>query len=487
MNAITSAVQDYRTIWRATTIQRVDGAARQMRRLAILLLLGGAGFLAIAGAGQRLDGWIVARLLLGLGAAWAVLAWAILFMPGSALLNSATHARLVPRQRRRLMQMSGGSWLLLTLALTVVAGTWTAFPLIGAYLLSFALALATGNPRTVAPVIVIGNWGWLSHRVLPPGLVDTLAGDTATAVYALLLVPAAAWALRRMYPAGGDAHFDRHAALRGHIARFEGGGVSSLDGGRSARAYAAALRRDCSRDGRRGRRPADPARMLMHALGPSVHWSAWTGSVVVMLSVGAGIRLMRMWQEGGGDSQSLHDFIDGASLAGLGMLMLTILFSTAAFSRAITRTHGEQALLRLAPLAGDAALLNRRLAGQLLQRALGLWVVLAVAILCVSALVAGPGVLLRQFGLCCLAGQVAMLGLLGDYAGKGGWHAALAWRAAGLALLEVVAAAGLAWFSGASIWLWMAALAVGVAGFWLRRSWQRMLAAPVAFPARRMG
>jgi len=487
MTMMTNALRDYRTIWRVTTVQRVDGAARRMRRLAILLLLGGVVFLGVAIGRGRLDGWIAARLLLGLGTAWAALAWAILFVPGAALLNSAIHARLMPRQRRRLIQMSGGGWLLLTLALTAVAGTWTAFPLIGAYLLSFALALATGNPRTLAPVIVIGNWGWLSHRVLPPGLVDTLAGDSATALYALLLVPATAWAMRWMYPAGGDAHFDRHAALRGHIARFEGRGGSSLDEGRSARAYAAALRRDCSRGGLRGRRPADPARMVMHALGPSVHWSAWTGSIVVMLAVGVGIRLMRMWQEGGGGSQSLHDFIDGASLAGLGMLMIMILFSTAAFSRAITRTHGEQALLRLAPLAGNAALLNRRLAGQLLQRALGLWVVLAVAILCVSVLVAGSGVLLRQFGLCCLAGQVAMLGLLGDYAGKGGWHAALVWRAAGLVLLEVAGAAGLAWVSGASIWLWMAAIAVGVAGFRLRRSWQRMLAAPVAFPARRMG
>jgi len=227
--------------------------------------------------------------------------------------------------------------------------------------------------------------------------------------------------------------------------------------------------------------------MLMHALGPSVHWSAWTGSVVVMLAVGIGIRLMRMWQESGGSSESLHHFIDGASSAGLAMLMLTIVFATAAFSQAITRTRGEQSLLRLAPLAGDAALLSRRLAGQLLQRALGLWIGLALVILAVSALVAGPGVLLRQFGLCCLAGQVSMLGLLGDYAGKGGWTPALAWRAALLALLEVLAAAGLAWLSGMSIWLWMAAIALGMAGFRLRRSWLGMLAAPVAFPARRMG
>lgn len=474
MTAITSAFHDYRAIWRVTTLQRTESAAKHMRSLAVVLLVGGAIFLAIAFWRNRLDGWIVARLLLGLGASWGALAWAILFVPGSALLHSAPHGGLVPRQRRRLMQMSGGGWLLLTLALAAVAGTWTAFPLIGAFLLSFAGALSTGNPRALMPVIVIGNWSWLSRRVLPPGLVEMLAGDTACAVYAVLLVPIAAWTLRWMYPAGGDAHFTRHDTLRGQLARFEGRGGASLQDGCSPGAYTAALRR------------ADPGRMLMHALGPAVHWSAWTGLVAIMLAVGIGIRLLLAWQAGGAGG-SLQDAVDRGAAAGLGMLMLMILFSTAAFSQAITRTRGEQALLRLAPLAGDAALLNRRLAAQLLQRGLVLWAVLAVAILAVSVLVAGPGVLLRQFGLCCLAGQVAMTGLLGDYAGKGGWTQALAWRAAGLALLEVLAAAGLAWVSGIPVWLWMAAIALGVAGFRLRRSWLGMLAAPVAFPARRMG
>ncbi|TQK02704.1 hypothetical protein [Herbaspirillum sp. SJZ107] len=482
MKMMTRALRDYRALWRAATVQRVEGAPRLMRRLAILLLLGGAGFLALAIVRGGLDGWIAARLLLGLGTAWVALVWALLFVPGSALMNMASHARLVPRQRRRLMQMSGGGWLLLTLALTAVAADWTVLPLAGAYLLSFAVALASGNPRALLPIIVMGNWGWLSRRVLPPGLGETLAGEPAMAVYTVLLVPVAAWTLRWMYPAGGDAHFARQDALRSNFARFEGigGGTRSLEGGGATlRAYAAALRRDC----RDGRRRANPGRMLMHALGPSVHWSSWAGLVAVMLAVGIAIRLL-VWQAGSAPQQGAAAHGVGA---GLGMLMLAILFSTAAFSQAIDRTRGEQALLRLTPLAGDTALLNRRLAGQLLRRGLGLWAGLTLAILCVSMLAAGPGVLPIQFGLCCLAGQVAMMGLLGDHAGQGGWRPALAWRAAGLALLELMAAAGLAWVSGMPVWAWMAAVALAVAGFLLRRSWQGMLAAPVAFPARRLG
>jgi hypothetical protein len=482
MNAIACTLQDYRNIWRVTTVQQTESTVKLVRRLALLILFGGATVVAITLWHHKMDDWIFARLLVGGLGCWAALLWALLYVPGSMRLNSAIHARLLPRQRRRLMQMTGGGWLLLTLAFTAVLGSWTAFPVIGIHLLSFVLLFSTGNPRTGVPMLIVGNWGWVSRRLLPPALVEVLTSDAAMAVLTVLLVPIAAWTLRWLYPAGGDAHFDRHLTLHRQVASFQGQGGSSLDQGRGTRAYAAALRRDC----RHGTRGADPGRMLMHALGPSVHWSAWTGMAAVMLAVGIAIRLLLAWQDGGAGG-TLRDAVDHGAAIGLGMLMLMILFSTAAFSQAITRTRGEQALLRLAPLAGDAALLNRRLAGQLLQRALGLWIMLGVAILCVSALVAGPAVLLRQFGLCCLAGQVTMMGLLGDYAGKGGWHAGLAWRAAGLALLEVLAAAGLALVSGVSIWLWVAAIAVGMAAFQLRRSWQRMLAAPVAFPARRMG
>ena len=482
MNMMTSALQDYRHIWRVTTAQRAEGSVKLIRRLGWLALAGGAVVLAIAVARHALDAGTAARLLVGIGTFWLALVWTLLFVPGSMLLNAAANARLVPRQRRRLMQMAAGGWLLLTLALTVVAGTWTALPVVGLYLIAFALMFGAANIRAVVPMLIVGNWGWASRSVLPPALVEALASDTAMALLAVLLVPAGVWTLRRMYAPGGDAQFIFQDTLRRHMARLEGRGGAALQEGRSARAYTAALRRDA----RHGQR-ADPGRMLMHALGPSAHWSAWAGSIAAMLAAGIVVHLLRMWQENGGGSKSLHDMIVGASSAGLAMLMLTILFSTAAFGQAIARTRGEQALLRLAPLAADTALLNRRLAAQLLRRALGLWAALTVAILCVSVLAAGPGVLLRQFGLCCLAGQVAMMGLLGDYAGQGGWRPALAWRAACLALLEMLAAAGLAWVSGISVWVWMAAIALAMAGFRLRRSWQAMLAAPVAFPARRMG
>jgi len=481
MNAMTNALQDYRAIWRVTTLQRAEGSVKLVRGLALLALVVGAAVAAVALARHKLDAGTCARALLGIVAFWLGMVWTVVFVPGSLLLNAAANARLVPRQRWRLMQMAGGGWLLLTLASTALAGSWTAFPVIGIYLIAFTLLFGAANPRAVVPMLIVANWSWVSRRVLPPALLDALASDAALALFAALLVPAGAWVLRWMYAPGGDAQFDRQAVLRMQIASLEGRGVSgSLDKRSGAlRTYTAALRRDAGR----GWQGADPGRMLMYALGPDVHWSAWRGTALFMLAVGAGVRLLLAWQ---GRGQSLHDFVGGASLVGLGSLVLTIVFAAAAFGQSLSRTRGEQALLRLAPLTGDTALLNRRLAGQLLRRALGLWTVLAVVILVVSALVAGPGVLLRQFGLCCLAGQVAMMGLLGDYAGNGGWNTALAWEEAALALPEVLAAFGLGALIGTPPWPWMAAIALGVAAFRLRCAWHGMLAAPVAFPARRM-
>jgi hypothetical protein len=152
------------------------------------------------------------------------------------------------------------------------------------------------------------------------------------------------------------------------------------------------------------------------------------------------------------------------------------------------RTPGEQALLRLTPRAGDAALLNRRLAGRVLRQALGCWAVLTVVVMGVSLLLdAGPDALLRQLGLCSLAGQVAMMGLLGDYAsGAGGWNLALALRAAAYAAVQALAAVGLGKLTGTTAWPWLIEISLAVCVIKLRLDWKRMLAAPPAFPAGRM-
>jgi hypothetical protein len=365
------------------------------------------------------------------------------------------------------MQMFVGGWLLLTAAVTVVAGRWAAFPICGAYLLAIGL-MAAGNMYAWGLMVLAGNWPWLSRYLLPPALAEAFNGNTGAAVLMVVLVPAGVWGLRWIYPAGGDAHFERRSKQAMRMERLRDSGWA---GGLFT--YAAALRRDC--------KAADPGRMLLHALGPAAHWSAWIGSGALMLALAVVVGMAFML--GGAKYGSLR----GISTAWLGTQALVIVFSTAQLGQQMGRTVGEQALLRLTPLAGDATLLNRRLATQLLQGALRLWIGITAVILAVTALVSGDlATVLRELALCCLAGHVAMMGLLGDYAGAGGWNLGLGLRAAVLAIVQAIASVVLGRLSGTSVWLWIMVIAIATCAFQLSLGWQRMLAAAPAFPARRL-
>jgi xanthine/uracil/vitamin C permease (AzgA family) len=81
-----------------------------------------------------------------------------------------------------------------------------------------------------------------------------------------------------------------------------------------------------------------------------------------------------------------------------------------------------------------------------------------------------------------------MMGLLGDDAsGAGGWNLMLGLRAGALAVMQALAAVGLAWITGTTAWPWLIEISLAVCLVQLRLDWRRMLAAPPAFPAGRLG
>jgi hypothetical protein len=370
--------------------------------------------------------------------------------------------------------------------MTFGIGHWIALPAVALGVLALMLQCAGNkhvmNIMNVVPLLVLGaNWPWLVGVALPRQWIDAATGGGAL-VLGILVIPAAVWGLRWLYPAGGDAYFDRRGKQIERLAHFgrRGEDKQPMPEGRVVLAalgiYLAALRRDVKR--------ADPAAMLMHALGPVAHWSAWIGGVVTLLFMGVVARLVLAWSHEAG-AQAFFGWITDAGPA---ILSVTIALSTAQYGQQLRRTAGEQALLRLTPRAGDATLLNRRLAGRVLRQALGCWAVLTVVVMGVSLLVgAGPDALLRQLGLCSLAGQVAMMGLLGDYAsGAGGWHLALGLRAAAYAAVQALAAVGLGKLTGTTAWPWLIEISLAVCVVKLRLDWKRMLAAPPAFPAGRL-
>jgi len=474
MNA---ALRDYQLIWRAAAAQRDPDLMRT------LYMAGGAvGVCALIPAVLgSLQAAQVLRFLVAVVGALLVVVWSFVFVPGSIRLNSPINAWLLPQQRRRLLQMATVYWLLATPVIAFGIGMWDVLPLVALGTLGLPL-LGAGNRVVPWLLIVGGNWFWLARVVLPPAWADLATGNVAMGVLGVLVLPAAVWGLRWLYPAGGDAYLDRRdeqARLVGVVGNCDDGkqplsaGMAGQQGNLSL--YLSAMRRELRR--------ADPGAMLMHALGPTVHWTAWIAGVIALAALGVTARLL-MWSYGA----SMQAFVDWMSNVAPSVLALSLAFSTAQYGQQLRRTRGEQALLRLTPLIGDATLLNRRLATRMLRQALSIWVVQSLAVLCVTLpFITGPDALLRQIGLCSLAGQVALMGLLDDYASdQGGWNLAKGFRAAALAAVQALAAVGLGWLTGTTAWPWLVAIPLAVCCVLLRRDWKRMLAAPPAFPAGRM-
>lgn len=468
MSAGASAWRDYRRIWTAAVTWRNPAAVEWGGRIALLLALA-AGMAQLAGV---LKHGLLWRMELFIAGSWFAMLWITLFLPASVLMNSAPNARLVPRLRRRLVQLAGASWLFLALGLALLFD-WRAFPVFGFYVLGFMLSRA--GMRSGIVLILSGSfWPFLYAR-LPPGLAHALATPAALALASVLALACAGWTLARLYPAGGDRHLDRRARIVATIYRYEQRyDTSPADlPAPFLSAYARSLRRAC--------RLRRPQAMLMHALGVGAHWSVWLLSVGLVLAVGMGVRLYSI-VSGNGAAQGMSDWLTSG---GSSTTTFMVMFSTAQYAQQLRRTRGEQALLRLTPLAGDAALMNRRLAGGMLKGALAVWCMLAGAILAATWLLGGESGLARQFALRCLGGQVAMTNLLGDYARA--VPASIWWRYLP-ALLQAGCVAALALGLsrlGGDVWIWLTV--ISIAG-WIgvvALKWRRMLAAPPAYPVER--
>lgn len=467
---------DVRRIWRLTTTER---SGSTMTILNGLFLTAGALFLMAAGAAaltHRGNPLLALRVLAGGAGFWLALVWTSLFVPASMEMNTPANARLVPRQRRRLIQMAVAGWLLASIGVAIGYGAWGAFPAVGFALMGVPM-LRAGRYGGLL-LIMLSNWSALAERLLPASLVQAVGTPAGIALASALLLPVGAWVLRLGYPAGGDAHMD------GRAWRWLGGGNtrSGTTAPVSSRfwtarfAYSAALRRDC--------RAPRPQAMLMHALGPTAHWSAWSAMLLLMLAIG-----LAVWASVGlRGHAALGGFIDWLLGFGMSTTAVMVLFTTAQFPQQLRKTCAEQALLRLTPLAGDPARLNRRLALGLLRSALTIWVLVTGTILLAGWLLGASGFdLLCQLAMCCLGGQVAMTWLLGDFASS---VAAPDGVRLFLFVLQALVNVGLALLLarlGGGFWLVLALLGVLGAVLALVLGWRRMLAAAPAYPALRAG
>lgn len=238
---MTPALRDYGLLWSTATASR-DARAMWAFRLIALTLPLAVGLLAWTHTGS-----LAQTLGFALRVPVAVLLFAALtfYVPGAIRLNTPANARLVPRMRRRLAELTVLVWSLSTA--TAVLMAWdTPVPAATVGLATAAWLVGLGLSSAgyqIGSVIQIGLLFGIIWREHVPAMQF---GPAAMAGIVLLLLALAARTLELMFPNGGDRHWERRHAQARAIERTRPEGLmrqasSGLRFGRSL--YIAALRR----------------------------------------------------------------------------------------------------------------------------------------------------------------------------------------------------------------------------------------------------
>ncbi len=467
-----SRMQDYRLLWRAAiSHSNPFGSAIVRFGLAFVVLAGLAAQWGSKGAGEALVwAWRVLWL--------AVLAiWSYRFVPGAVQLAAPANAKLVPRARRRLMEMFCLIWLAGVIGLVLPSyadgGPGAMLPWIVA--LSLGSALAGAGHRAGVPVMMAVFFAAMFAESLRPAADAVLIHPAAQVLAPLLSVGLAALAARLVFPEAGERHW-RMVARRARMADMAvnpGMRVDKAPGLRSRHWYAATLRRDSAR--------RDPRRLLMHALGNTHHVDDLAMGLVLLSLVIFALGTFIGWRVG--------DEIVG----GIGWLfacsLLAVPFATSLrLSQLVPIRAGEQALVRLAPaMPSTAPAFNRQLALALLRNGAMGWVLATAAALAVGA-IAGTkqDKLVNLACVCCL--MLPMVAApLRDYAKRGS-------DSAMLPIVLLIASTGVSVILGFAASLVFgtpmlpvaAFVSLGIAALATMRGLHLMQASPAAFPAARM-
>jgi hypothetical protein len=323
---------------------------------------------------------------------------------------------------------------------------------IAIYILMIVAFLFTGDSPGVR--------AWLSKPAVLAGLS--------------LLSAALAWdALRTVFPAGGERHWK---ILSAQVRQQVSGDMRKTmkvkrAGGGRGRLYAFLLARDLQPGGH-------PEHLLLHALGPGNHRFdvvlPLLGALLAALAVKLGVT--------GSAPRANHMALQFFSCFAVPLILLQC-FTFHRLVVSIDNTHGEQALVRLAPRAPRADRLGRSLARQLLGICLTEWLACGLGALAIMALFGGGARYMTLAASAMCASLAACGWALRDYSGKQPG-----------ALVEVivqsvlVGAGVVALFlvrENLPMWTALALLMVGCAWAIGSERWKRMVSAPVQFPAGR--
>lgn len=466
---MSAMLADFGLIWRNAV------AARMLRKVIAALCVAiaiGAGMLVYRDTGGELtprDTLLVFLPWFFLG----MLYWLDL-VSGAVRQDTPANAKLVPRLRKRAMQLVGSCWLVFVLAIALALGSAFGSPELWAaaaagWLLGGAMVrigFQSGMVFMFVPFMLL----LLPHEAMLA--VRYFAGTAAGIAVCALWVAVVAWLGKRTLFPRGDRHFDQRAVVEKGVRQSQPAHTSNTRSG----LYATVL-------GRLNHKRASAGELVLHALGPGAHWSVSANMLALLAAVlvagRVAIELMSA------DSAVLVPFTGGFVII---PLLLTFAMSPQRITGRASVTQGEQALLRLAPLAPDSASYNSELASALLRRALIEWALVTAALVAVTvAINAESDITLLQFAVCCLAMPLTTL-VLRDYARQPALKTSYMHTAA----IYLVVTAGVAYYAMLRVSVMpvvLVCMAAGVgATVWLAASRRRnMIAAPVAFPAGRLG
>ena len=471
-----AALRDYRVLWRMAL------SARQPRARAFLLSVTALVALAVgllvwlktSDAGLALG--MAARIVLG----GLLTGYVTYFLSGAVKLNTPVHARLVPRMRRRLMQLAAASWAGATgLAALLAWGTpfSPAFVLLGMGIWLAALGLARSGHRAGVAAQFLFFPGFMV-----PGAVDLarrhLGHGAGFAIAVVLMLALAAFTLRTMFMNGGDRHYALRTAQKLLTERLTPQGqFKAPNPNRFAMGiYLAALRRDSAGH--------NAGKLLAHLLGARQHWTQQVlgmGSVALL----AGVAVFVLREFGG---ETVRAMLTNNAPTYASWIFMASLFDLGARNTRLIETRGEQALLRLAPvMPARPPVFNRSLARLLLANAAIGWCILLAASLWVTLAAGAPASgLFKQVCLACLALPLIGLNLrdqsrLSSMLGSSVFLFLLA--SAGVSVVAGIilrTATGLPVLPGAAL------MSITIACVDGARRWKASVDAPHAFPVGRL-
>lgn len=308
--------------------------------------------------------------------------WCGAFLKNAVQQNTPSNAVLVPGLRRKLMRLTIELYLGATLVTAALSWLMIDRPgyglLAGALFTIYVLYAQRYSWLNFLPsVVIVASISITSHPVDKlVAAADVIGEPVVTVIGTVLLALLVRPALQALFPHGGDRHWAWYLRFTQQLAIASGSALHT-EPGRGIRwlawlrkPYNAALRAD-------SRRGADQGRQMLHTLGTSAHDGGAIAYAVVSAVVMA---LFGRYLATKGDAV----FTMVTSTMMQGMLMMGVVVYVSTLVTHAVRYAGEQGLYRLTPAAPASTQFNHVLLGALLFRAMRLWLVCALAILCID-------------------------------------------------------------------------------------------------------